>query len=406
MSDQRLTKMDVISGDSLRERIRRWVMPTRTLGSYSIKMLLIRFFGILIGLSVVLQMLDLLAQSDAIMAADGATSDSILRYISLRLPQLVSQFAPFVMLLATLLTLASLNQSSEIVIMKAIGMSAHRILLPLGMGAAMIASLHFIFNETIVVNANAELDYWTDQEFAIGLPPAPTVAGRVWIKEGQHFLRIESVAVESDKVILDDIAVFERAGNGVFEELLRADFAWHMEGRWTLYNVRQFDVVSHQLTSTPSMDWPISTPPERFLALTVNPKHANFIELRRSIKKLEDEGLPTARLEASYYQKFAGPAAALLMPLLAAIAAFGVQRAGTLFVRLITGLALGFTYFVADNFMLAMGEFGVAPPFLAAWAPFFLFLFVGYAVLFNTEEGNVGRRSPVPDGSASGPPAQ
>jgi len=390
----------------LRQKIRNWATPTRTLGAYSIKMLLVRFFGILVGLSVVLQMLDLLAQSDAIMAADGATSDSIIRYISLRLPQLVSQFAPFVMLLATLLTLASLNQSSEIVIMKAIGMSAHRILLPLGIAAGLIAGMHFIFNEAVVVKANAELDYWADQEFAIGLPPAPAVAGRVWIKEGQHFVRIESVAVEAEKVILDDIAVFERSENGVFQALLRADFAWYMQGRWTLYNVRQFDVVSHELTSTPSMDWPISTPPERFLALTVNPKHANFIDLRRSIKKLKEEGLPTARLEASYYQKFAGPAAALLMPLLAAIAAFGVQRAGTLFVRLITGLALGFTYFVADNFMLAMGEFGVAPPFLAAWAPFFLFLLVGYAVLFNTEEGNVGRRSPKANNPANGPAAR
>jgi lipopolysaccharide export system permease protein len=50
-------------------------------------------------------------------------------------------------------------------------------------------------------------------------------------------------------------------------------------------------------------------------------------------------------------------------------------------------MALGFSFFVADNFMLAMGEFGVAPPFLAAWAPFCLFLLLGYTVIFYTEEG-------------------
>ena len=45
--------------------------------------------------------------------------------------------------------------------------------------------------------------------------------------------------------------------------------------------------------------------------------------------------------------------------------------------------------------MLAMGEFGVAPPLLASWAPFFLFLFVGYGVIFNTEEGNRKLKRPA-----------
>ena len=49
--------------------------------------------------------------------------------------------------------------------------------------------------------------------------------------------------------------------------------------------------------------------------------------------------------------------------------------------------------------MLAMGEFGAAPPFLAAWAPFFLFLLVGYAVIFNTEEGKGKRVKSGPNGN-------
>ncbi len=72
--------------------------------------------------------------------------------------------------------------------------------------------------------------------------------------------------------------------------------------------------------------------------------------------------------------------------LLAAVAAFGVARSGKLFVRAVIGMALGFTYFVADNFALAMGNLGAYPPFLAAWAPFLLFFLIGEAVLIRTEE--------------------
>jgi lipopolysaccharide export system permease protein len=74
------------------------------------------------------------------------------------------------------------------------------------------------------------------------------------------------------------------------------------------------------------------------------------------------------------------------MPLLGAVTAFGLARSGRLFARAVIGMALGFAYFVADNFMVAMGEFGAAPPLLAAWAPFLMFFLVGETVLLRTEE--------------------
>jgi lipopolysaccharide export system permease protein len=76
----------------------------------------------------------------------------------------------------------------------------------------------------------------------------------------------------------------------------------------------------------------------------------------------------------------------LLMPLLAAIAAFGLARSGQVLVRACIGMALGFAFFVADNFSLAMGNSGAYPPLIAAWAPFLLFLLIGETVLVRTEE--------------------
>ena len=74
------------------------------------------------------------------------------------------------------------------------------------------------------------------------------------------------------------------------------------------------------------------------------------------------------------------------MPLLGAVAAFGLARSGQLFVRAVTGMALGFAYFVVDNAAIAIGNFGGYPPFLAAWAPFLLFALIGETVLLKTEE--------------------
>jgi lipopolysaccharide export system permease protein len=74
------------------------------------------------------------------------------------------------------------------------------------------------------------------------------------------------------------------------------------------------------------------------------------------------------------------------MPLLAGVAAFGLARSGQLFIRAVAGMGLGFAYFVADNFAIAMGNYGAYPPLLAAWGPFALFALIGETVLIRTEE--------------------
>ena len=92
------------------------------------------------------------------------------------------------------------------------------------------------------------------------------------------------------------------------------------------------------------------------------------------------------QLVAKLNHKISGPLSAVLMPLLGSVAAFGLARSGKLFIRAVAGLALGFAFFVADNFAMAMADFGTYPPWAAAWAPFLLFLLVGESVLFRTEE--------------------
>src|SRR3546814_7422393 len=103
----------------------------------------------------------------------------------------------------------------------------------------------------------------------------------------------------------------------------------------------------------------------------------------RAIGDLKAAGRPVGPLEAALHHKISGPLSALLMPLLGAVAGFGLARSGKLFVRIVLGMGLGFAYFVGDNFALAMGNLGAIPPLLAAWAPFLLFYLIGESVLLD-----------------------
>jgi len=126
--------------------------------------------------------------------------------------------------------------------------------------------------------------------------------------------------------------------------------------------------------------------PARFNVIKVDGDSLGFLPLMRAIDDLRAAGRRTDNLEGILWHKLAGPLSTLLMPLLGAVAAFGLARSCALFVRAVLGMALGFTYFVADNFALAMGNLGAYPPWIAAWGPFLLFLLIGETVLIRTEE--------------------
>ena len=126
--------------------------------------------------------------------------------------------------------------------------------------------------------------------------------------------------------------------------------------------------------------------PMQFTLASVSADEQDFLTLRDSVRQLKRAGQPTAELESGLWHKLSGPLSAVLMPLLAGVAAFGLARSGQLFLRAVIGMFLGFAYFVADNFALAMGNLGAYPPLLAAWAPFVLFALIGETVLVRTEE--------------------
>ncbi|MEO0410607.1 MAG: LPS export ABC transporter permease LptG [Pseudomonadota bacterium] len=367
-------------------RSRRWILPSRTLAWYVGKLTVTRFFSFLIGLVVVLQVLDLMGKSDNILEVDGATSASLVRYVMLRAPQLISQFTPFAALLAIVTVLATLNQTSEVIVMKASGMSAFHIIAPAIAITLGIAALHMAFNEFVLMRTNTELIYWQDNEYAVDLPDEAPNATRSWVEEDRTVIQIGSITRGGSRLVIDGLTLFERAPSGTLTKITNAAFASFDGSTWKLYEVEETSLPDLSKKRLDAAFWGTSVPPERFIALAVKPDRTAFWDLRDAVQDLKAEGYPTDLLEASLMHKISGPLSTVLMPLLGAVAAFGASRGGQLFVRVVIGMGLGFAFFVADNLLVALGQFGATPPILSAWAPFAVFALLGVTVLLYTEE--------------------
>jgi lipopolysaccharide export system permease protein len=358
--------------------------PSRRIAWYMARTFVVRSLAVLLALVVVLQTLDLLGESGKILRVEGNGDSELWRYVGLRIPQLISRFLPFSVLLGTLITLATLNQNSEIVSMKAAGISAHQIIAPLVVASLGIAAATFVFQERIVTRATSALNDWQAVEYG-PIPRDSGVSTNVWVRDGDDLIFARTVSGRGAGTRLTDVRVYDRSG-GVLVSLVEAGRARPQDGAWLLEEVETFDVSGTATRRLPSLRTAQGVEPDQFTLAKVNADEQDFATLKSSIQDLKVAGRPTGPLEASLWHKISGPLSTVLMPLLAAVAAFGLARAGQLFLRAVFGMALGFAYFVADNFSLAMGNFGAYPPVLAAWAPFLLFLLIGETVLIRTEE--------------------
>lgn len=363
--------------------------PSRTLMRYLAKMFVVRIVAVLAMLVLVLLALDLLSATGKILAADGNGQAEILRYASLRLPQLASRFLPYSVLLATLITLVTLNQNSEVVAMKAAGLSAHQVLSPLLLTAALVSLVSFGFNERVVTRANATLKVWEAAEYGpipVQSAGANGMRSNLYLTDGANILAAATLTGTGKDIVLSGVTWYERASGGIIRQQVRSTKATYAAPGWRLESPERFDVVSATTEALQTLVVGAALSPDRIMLQSVDPDAQGFGELSATIDAFEAAGRNTDEMRAKWWHRLSGPLSALLMPLLGSIAAFGLARSGQLFVRAIIGMALGFAYFVVDNAALAMGSFGGYPPFLAAWAPFFLFLLLGETVLVRTEE--------------------
>jgi len=359
--------------------------PSRTLTLYLVRLFASRILAVLVMLVLILQMLDLLSESSKILAYPGNDDGHVWLYVSLRAPQLVARFLPYSVLLATILTLATLNQNSEVIAMKAAGLSAHQVLAPLFLTAAIASLFSFAFNERVVTRANGTLKAWQAEDYG-PIPRNSATRSNVYLRDGPHILAVGQIRGEGAATVMERVTWYRRDANGMIVEEVRSPRAVFAKPGWRLERPEAFDVASAETKPLAGVVLAREISPAQVAISTVDADAEDIFHLTGTLREMKAAGRRTTEIEGKWWHKLSGPLSAVLMPLLGAIAAFGLARSGQLLIRAVIGMALGFAYFVIDNAALAMGNFGGYPPLVAAWAPFVLFALIGETVLVRTEE--------------------
>ncbi len=346
------------------------------LSRYLMKSFVGRFVALLAGLVIFLQTLDLLATANQILAGGGPPMASLMRYVSLRSPSLIETVAPLAGLLGALTALIGMAKNSEILAMRAAGRSVFSLvggLVAIGVGLSLML---FVFSEFVVVPANGTLQDWRDAGFKSD--GQVSTGDNTWLVEGNTIIRVGHVM--RDGQILNDIHVFRQGTHADITEIIAIRLAVWENEHWTMFDVAR---VGGADTGPPV--WDTHLQPEHFIHEQAHPNQLSLNALQEYVGKVAVGSRPTYFYETWLQQKIAGPIVLALMPLLAAIAAFGHHRQGSSALTIVWGITFGFMFIIIDNILLAMGQFGTLPPSFAAWLPLALFATGGIWLVFNFE---------------------
>lgn len=352
---------------------------------YLMRAFLAQFVGLLLGLVLFLQTLDLLANANEVLAGGGPPTDTLIKYVALRIPSLIETVAPLAGLLGALTALVTLAKNSEILAMRAAGRSVLSLLGGLIAIGMALAILLFTFSELVVVRTNSLLEDWRDAGFRSDGQIAE--GENHWLMEGDTMIRVGKV--RRDGTELDKLRLLRRDPAASITAIVDIDRATWQGDKWNVEGVKRIGGATDLVNGT---EWRTTLKPEHFLrAESEHPSELSLGTLQEYVGNVAIGTRPRYFYDTWLHQKMAGPVVLALMPLLAAIAAFSHHRQGSAVITVVWGITLGFLFIVVDNIVLAMGQFGSLPPLMAAWLPLALFATLGVWIVFNFE--NSGART-------------
>jgi len=322
--------------------------------------------AVLIALFSFVQFVDALGD---VGKADYQLMDAI-RFVLLSIPRQMFEVFPMAALLGTTLGLSALAADSELVAMRAAGVSLLRIVraaMQVGLALALVAVLigEFVVPETeqMAERGRAEaLKIRIKQQNDYGL----------WLRDSQDFVHVGEVLPDLTLLGIDIYRFDEREQLTLHLHAKRGQF---VDAKWQLDEVRESRLTTDRVQTqrVGRYDWVTSLTPELFSVFRVRPEGLSVIQLYRYIRHLELNRQNTGSHALAFWQKIVAPFATVVMMVLAIPFVFGSQRSGGIGARLFTGIVIGLAFFVISR---GFGFFGLiygVPAFLGAIMPTLLF---------------------------------
>ncbi len=337
----------------------------------------------LIALAVVLALdllLNLIQELDDVGQGEY-TGWTAVHYLLLTLPRRCHDALPAALLIGGLLGLGLLANDSELVVMRASGVSRWRIIGAALVGGAVLCGLGFAIGEFVAPATERRatlLKSATRTDFI-------NIDGRrgFWARDGRYFINIRAVQAGFRLI---DIFIYHVGDDANLLAVTHARSArYHEEGYWLLEEVNHTPLDP---TADPSPDadelqgvWRSVITPDMLEVLAVHPLDLSLADLNTYIHYLEGNGLDARRFELALFRKLLEPLANLAVLFIAMPWVLGATKRTAMGQRLVVGILIGLSFFLVDRMAGNAALLFDLPPWLAAALPPLGFFGAGFIAL-------------------------
>ncbi len=306
----------------------------------------------------------------------------------LRVPRLVDDVIPLVVLYGSIATFVVANRRLEVVVARAAGISAWQFLLPACVSALLLGALATAAHNPIAASLQERSNALAAQIFAKNHGQVEGRTGPVWIRQSVDGIDSIIGATEShdEGLGLSGVTAYVFNPDGSFHERIDAATADYTPGNWRLQ-----DATITAPSATPRRE------PLHLLATNLSPSEVkraflnvgavSFWRLPALIASARRAGVPTERYELRYNVLLSRPFLFVAMVLIAANVSLRFSRSRNLGRMIITGVGVGFMLYVVMKTASDLGSGGVVPPMVAAWLPAVVATLLGVTVLLHLEDG-------------------
>ena len=351
----------------------------------------LRSLGVALAvISALVMLIDFVEVSRGLGSSMDLSALRIVYLVVLKSPSVIVQLLPFVFLFGTLGAFISLNRRSELIAMRAAGVSAWRFVLP----AAGMAFVLGVLTVTVAGPlASAGDGLWQRERARIsGAVPGTGENEAIWLREGddQRQMIIRAGRQDRANARLLDVSFFiyttAPGGGRTFSERIDAQSATLNAGRWRLTNAVGAS-IGQRAVSYSTLDLTSSLADKEAFERFARPQSTPFWSLPNQIRRIENAGFTSTTYRLRFQQLLATPLVFAAMSILAAAFSLRLMRLGDLARMSVAAVVLGFAFFFLNQFSSAMGSAEVVAPFVAAWLPPVLTALAAFTLLFYTEDG-------------------
>jgi lipopolysaccharide export system permease protein len=288
-------------------------------------------------------------------------------YAVMKLPDMAFTMLPMAVLLGGLLGLGALAGGSEMIALRAAGVSSAalaRAVVATGLVVALLAAVLGLAVAPPVERYSRQF-----RTFAMHGPSGLASAESAWVRDGDVIMNVSRLG---DPTSFGGVYLFRLEGEGRLASVARADAASAGDGNeWTLENYVESRFTEGGVDVRRERRYAETTgmSPELLGLSVVRPEALDGVALWRYIDYLRGNELDSRRFEVELWRRVAAAAAIPAMCVLALAFAFGqLRRAGT-GARMLIGIVVGLGYFLLARSLADGGEVYDLNPALVGWLP-------------------------------------